>query len=75
MKELHTEIEIDAAAERVWQVLTDFDAFPEWNPFIRSIEGAPDQDSKLKAFIQPSGARGMTFKPTVLRAAPGKELR
>jgi uncharacterized protein YndB with AHSA1/START domain len=35
MKELHTEIEIDASAERVWDILTDFASYPQWNPFIR----------------------------------------
>jgi uncharacterized protein YndB with AHSA1/START domain len=37
MKELHSEIEIDASAERVWAILTDFASYPRWNPFIRSI--------------------------------------
>lgn len=27
-------VEIDAPAELVWQVLTDFGAYPEWNPFV-----------------------------------------
>ncbi|MGH0035262.1 MAG: SRPBCC domain-containing protein [Myxococcota bacterium] len=26
-------IEIDAAAEDVWSILTDFERYPEWNPF------------------------------------------
>lgn len=30
------EIEIDASAATVWEVLTDFDAYREWNPFARS---------------------------------------
>lgn len=75
MRELNTEIEIKDSAEIVWQLLTDFDAYPQWNPFIRSIEGKPEPNSKLKIFIQPSGARGMKFSPTVLKAEPPRELR
>jgi hypothetical protein len=30
MKELHSEIEIQASADRVWQLLTDFSSFPQW---------------------------------------------
>ena len=75
MRELNTEIEINASTERVWQLLTDFEAYAQWNPFIRSIEGKPEPDSKLKIFIQPSGTSGMKFSPTVLKAEPQKELR
>lgn len=31
------EIDIDAPVERVWQVLTDLDAYPEWNRFTPRI--------------------------------------
>jgi hypothetical protein len=75
MKELHTEITILASPDRVWRLLTDFDSYPEWNPFIRSVEGKPETNSKLKVFIQPSGSRGMTFTPTVLNSESGHELR
>ena len=37
MKELRSQIEIEAPADRVWQVLTDFATYPEWNPFIRRV--------------------------------------
>ena len=75
MRELRTEIEIDAPPERVWQVLTNFGAYPEWNPFIRSIEGEAKVGSRLKVRIEPPGARGMTFRPTVRAAEPARELR
>lgn len=74
-KELCTEIEINASPEKVWKILTDFVEFPNWNPFIRSIEGNLAVGEKLKAFIQPSGAKGMTFKPTILAVEKEKELR
>jgi hypothetical protein len=75
LKELHTEIEIQASPERVWSVLTDFQSFPEWNPFIRQAKGEVREGTRLEVNLQPSGARGMTFRPQVLRAEPGRELR
>jgi len=72
---LHTEIEINAGAERVWDILTDFAAYPDWNPFIRSIHGIPEKAARLEVRIQPSGTKGMTFRPTVLVADAGRELR
>ncbi len=75
MKELRTEIEIQAPAERVWQLLTDFDKFPEWNPFLRWARGRIAVGERLKIFMQPSGSSGITMKPKVIRVEPLRELR
>ena len=75
MIELRTETTIDAPVERVWQVLTDFEAFPQWNPFIRRIRGAPVEGSRLEVFLGASGTRGMKFRPKVLTVVPNRELR
>lgn len=75
MKELHTELDISAPAERVWRLLTDFPSYPEWNPFIRRISGEPTTGARLEVRIEPPGGQGMTFKPTVLDAEPNRELR
>jgi hypothetical protein len=75
MKELHSEIEIQAPAERVWQALTDFAAFPEWNPFMRRASGQIKTGAKLDIYLQPTGGSGMRFRPTVLKAEPNRELR
>lgn len=75
MHEVRTEIEINATAERVWAVLTDFRRHAEWNPFVRRIEGELREGGRLVVSVQPQGGRGMTFRPTVLKAAPNRELR
>ena len=75
MKELYSEIEINASPEKVWQVLTDFDHFQDWNPFIRSIHGKPEAGSKLTVEIQPPGGRPRKFHPKILRFDPKREIR
>ena len=72
---LRAEIEIAAPPERVWAVLTDFAAYPGWNPFVRRLSGAAAVGARLTARIEPPGGLGMTLRPTVLAAAPGRELR
>jgi len=75
MKELSSEIEIQASGERVWQILTDFKRFPDWNPFIRWVRGEAIAGERLQVRIQPSGTSSTTFRPTVLKAEPNRELR
>jgi len=75
MKELRSEIEIAAPAGRVWEILTDFAGFPQWNPFIRLARGNLVEGERLVVMMQPSGARGMTFSPTVLTVEADRELR
>ncbi|MCA1992437.1 MAG: SRPBCC domain-containing protein [Coleofasciculus sp. S288] len=75
MKELHSEIEIQASDERVWKLLTDFASFPQWNPFIRKVSGEAKQGQRLKVRIQPSDGGGMTFQPIILKVEPNRELR
>ena len=74
-KEIKTEILIKASPEKVWSILTDFDDYPNWNPFIKSIKGEVAVGNIITARIEPPEASGMTFKPEVLAFVPNKELR
>ena len=74
MRTVDTQIEIAAPAERVWNLLTDFGAFPDWNPFMRRVEGAPIVGTRLEVTIQPPGRGPTTFKPTVLEADANHQL-
>jgi hypothetical protein len=75
MHEIETEIDIAANAEQVWSILTDLAAYPSWNPFIRDITGSIETGQRLTVSIHPTGGKVMTFRPTVLLAAPNSELR
>ena len=75
MRVLSTEIEIDATPESIWRILADFDRFPEWNPFIREIEGEMKEGSRLRVRMEPPGGRGMTFRPVVRRIEINREFR
>ena len=39
MREIVTEISINAAPETVWSHLVAFDSYPDWNPFITYAAG------------------------------------
>lgn len=43
-----TEIQIQAPVERIWKVLMDFPAYPEWNPFIRAVRGQAAPEAALE---------------------------
>ena len=74
-KEISSEIEIEASAERVWQHLTDFESFPEWNPFIRKASGEIKVGERIEVFLQLPEGKGMTFRPKLLKVERNRELR
>jgi len=73
-KEIKTEILIHATPEKVWSILTNFGNYPNWNPFIKSINGELKVGNKITARIEPPEANGMTFKPIILTFETNKEL-
>ena len=75
MKHISTSIEIDATAESVWSVLTDFPGYSDWNPFIRSISGELQVGERLTIEVQPHGQRAMTFRPRLLLVEKNREFR
>lgn len=75
MKSLYTEIEINAPSSLVWKILTDFEDYPEWNPFIRSFGSTPKPGRQFSVTIQPPGKKEMTFNPVCLELIPERELR
>ena len=73
--ELKTEVEIDASPEQVWKVLTDFEKYDQWNPFVTSISGKLAEGERLRVVLSPPESRDFVIKPVLLKVAPGEELR
>ncbi len=74
MKEITTRIDINAPAEKVWDILMRFGEYPSWNPFVRSISGNPEKGGRLEVSIEPSGGKPMKFKPTVVENVPNRHF-
>ena len=69
-KHIKTTIRIHADKDSIWQILTDFDRYPEWNPFINELSGEVKVGNQIMVKLQ-----GMTFKPLVLAFTKNKEFR
>lgn len=77
---VRTEIRVRAEPADVWAVLADLDAYADWNPFIVEAEvldgGALREGARLRIVTRTSpDDRPTTWKPRVLAAEPGRELR
>lgn len=74
MAEIRTEFEIAASPARAWRVLTDFQRYPEWNPFLVRLTGAPRTGTRVDVHVkQPFFT--VTFRTTVMKVEAERELR
>ena len=75
MQEIYSEIRINASPSIVWDIITDFDNFGKWNPFIKEISGIPKEGSEIHVFIKPPNSSGMKFKPRILKFDRENEIK
>jgi hypothetical protein len=74
MKQVHTTIDIDAPASIVWDVLTDLDAYHEWNPYITDASGIVRDGSAVEIHVEPTWRRESTFRCAVTSVVPERKL-
>ena len=55
--EIHTEVEIDATPQRVWDVLTDAPALRRWNPVLTRLDGELAVGRRIRVDIRSGGRR------------------
>lgn len=75
MEQFETEILINASPKKVWEILIDFENYPQWNPFIKSISGEQEVGKKINVFLQAPDTKGMSFKPVILSFKENTEFR
>jgi hypothetical protein len=72
--ELRSEVEIEASPERVYRVLTDFERFPEWNPFVTSASGKLVVGQKLSLELSLPEGRSYEVQPELMSVEPNRRL-
>lgn len=66
---IETSASINAPIELVWETLMNKDAYPEWNPFVKALEGAIKKGSKIRIQLP-----GMTFRPIITDLLPQQKF-
>ena len=65
MLEIKTEITINSSKKDVWRVLTDFDKYPEWNPFIQAINGKAEKNNRIRTILKLKNRKPAAINPVV----------
>ncbi len=63
---------ISAPASAAWAVLTDTASYPEWNPFVRRLEGELQCGSRLEVELQLGDRKPQRMRPTIVRLEAGR---
>jgi hypothetical protein len=69
-----TEIALQGPSERVWSVLTDFAAYPEWNRLMKAVRGQAAPDAPLEVDLQYWGKPVQTVTGAITGFMPPKYL-
>lgn len=65
---------IDAPPARVWAVLADTAAYPEWNPFVRALRGPLVEGGQIEVELQLPGRELQTLTPRLITVEPGRSF-
>lgn len=71
---IHTDVEIEASPQVVWNALVDLARYGDWNPYHVSVTGIPEVGHELTIKIQKPNGNDLTIRPHVMRLIPSKEL-
>ena len=74
-RELRTGIEIEVPPWDLWNILVDFERYPEWTGLFEFPLGHTDAGKRLRVRIFSRESKYMTFEPMLLRARAPEEFR
>lgn len=67
-------MDVDAPPEAVWAVLTDVEAYPEWNPHVRFASADLTAGGRLEIQVQVGGGRVRSMPVRVVAFDPPRRL-
>lgn len=75
MKTIETNIVIDSTPEKIWDVLTNFEEYELWNPFMTKVVGNASLGSKIEVNIKTISGKNRIYYPIITKCETNKELR
>ena len=75
MKAIETHIIVDCTPEKIWDILTNFEKYELWNPFMTKVEGHAKLGAKIKVQIRTMRGKQRIYHPIITRFEINKELR
>jgi hypothetical protein len=69
-----TTFPVNVSAERVWDILTDFESYSEWNPSLPSISGEIEVGSTVSLTLGMPGRPSPRVKATFREIVPGRRM-
>ncbi len=75
MKAIETHIIVDCTPEKIWDILTNFEKYESWNPFMTKVEGDAKLGAKIKVQIRTMRGKQRIYHPIITRFEINKELR
>lgn len=73
-KRIYTEVDIHASEEQVWTIISDLEAYNEWNPFMKDAHGTLKVGEKLHMKLHNGSLTLDPFDPTLLQVKQSKEI-
>src|ERR687898_1899635 len=69
-----TTFAVHSPPERLWEILTDFDRWAQWNPSVPSITGEPSVASTVTMTLAMPGRPSARVKATLTEIVPQRRL-
>ena len=73
-KTFEAEITIAAAPEKIWEVLMDTGAYPDWNPTFVKVSGPYKVGTKMSLRVMKPDGAFVEMRPTLKALVPNREL-
>ncbi|MEM7165110.1 MAG: SRPBCC domain-containing protein [Planctomycetota bacterium] len=72
--QLQRDTVINAAPGTVWDVMSAFEQYPQWNPYHVYVEGRLEVGETLAVDVERPNGSTLTIQPTITKVVPGKEF-
>ena len=75
MKDLTSKKVINSTPQAVWDILTHFKNYPQWNPILTKVVGQLSIGNKLEIHITTVGGKSRIYHPKITKIVPNQDLR